>query len=104
MKSARSLHLSEEEIELLGDTQLISLKPVIYVANVAEDQINKPLESNPYYQALKEYADAEHAYYDEALAQQALELGKVSPSVHKSKANFRPWRTMKRLCSWKNSA
>lgn len=35
MKSARSLHLSEEEIELLGDTQLISLKPVIYVANVA---------------------------------------------------------------------
>lgn len=61
MKSARSLHLSEEEIELLGDTQLISLKPVIYVANVAEDQINKPLESNPYYQALKEYADAEHA-------------------------------------------
>lgn len=61
MRSARSMGLTQEERELLGDTQLITLKPVIYVANISESDVGKPLENNPYYTALKAYAENEHA-------------------------------------------
>ena len=36
-KSARTLELTEDEKELLKDTYLLTLKPILYIANVAED-------------------------------------------------------------------
>ena len=36
-KSARTLELTEDEKALLSDTPLLTMKPVIYVANVSED-------------------------------------------------------------------
>ncbi|MEG1880778.1 MAG: GTPase, partial [Oscillospiraceae bacterium] len=40
-KTARSMELSEEELDMLSDVSLLSLKPVIYAANVAEDDYSK---------------------------------------------------------------
>ena len=37
-QSARSVELSEDELALFNDTPLITMKPVIYVANVSEDE------------------------------------------------------------------
>ncbi len=37
---ARSLELSERDIELAGDSHLITIKPVLYVANVSEDDVD----------------------------------------------------------------
>ncbi len=60
---ARAAGLPEEELAALSaDTPLLTLKPVIYVANVGEDDIGagEPTE-NRFYMQLKERADAEGA-------------------------------------------
>lgn len=60
-QTARSVELSEEELELLGDVNLLTLKPIIYVANVSEDEAAEVSPDNVMYQQLKEAADKEGA-------------------------------------------
>ncbi len=60
-KSARALDYTAEELELLSTTPLLSLKPVIYVANVAEDEAGTEPTDNPLYMALKAHAESENA-------------------------------------------
>lgn len=57
-KAVRALKLSADEQETIRDFHLITLKPVLYVANMDEEGIQNP-ESNKYYQAVKKIADAE---------------------------------------------
>jgi GTP-binding protein YchF len=54
---ARNVDLSKEEKALITDLHLITTKPVMYVANVAEDGF----EENPYLQAVIEKAKSENA-------------------------------------------
>lgn len=54
------LDFSEEEKILLKGFHLLTNKPVIYVANLAETEIAKP-ETNPYYQQLVLYATNQNA-------------------------------------------
>ncbi len=49
---------SEEEMQWLKSYALLSSKPVLYVANVAEDKVGKP---NPLVDVVKEIAEAEGA-------------------------------------------
>ena len=56
-KPARSLALSEEELELLKPLCLLTIKPAMYVANVAEDGF----ENNAYLDRLRAHAAAEGA-------------------------------------------
>ena len=58
-KSARAVELTEEEAALLDQSPLLSRKPVIYVANIGEDEVAGEYENNPGYQALKAFAEAE---------------------------------------------
>ena len=60
-KSAREYSFSDDEKELMKDVPLLSLKPVIYAANISEELISEPAENNPYYVQLKEIADREKA-------------------------------------------
>ncbi|NLM07056.1 MAG: redox-regulated ATPase YchF [Tissierellia bacterium] len=55
-KSIRSLDFSSEELETVKEFNLLSNKPIIYVANVSEEDI---LKDNEYIIKLKEYADKE---------------------------------------------
>ncbi|MBB5182016.1 redox-regulated ATPase YchF [Catenisphaera adipataccumulans] len=57
---ARSLDISEEEAVFLKSYNLLTAKPVIYVANMDEVGITDP-EADPYFQALKQVAEKEHA-------------------------------------------
>lgn len=57
-QSARSVELSKDEAALLGDVHLLSAKPVIYAANIAEDEIADPMQ-NEKVRRLAEYAEAE---------------------------------------------
>ncbi len=57
--SARALDFTEEEQEMLKEVSLLSLKPVIYAANVAEDDYAKPMEENVYVQKIAEFAKSE---------------------------------------------
>jgi len=57
--SARSLEFDEDEEEILKNFGLLSMKPVIYVANVAEDEVANDGENNPYVAKLREFAKTE---------------------------------------------
>ncbi|MBQ2932422.1 MAG: redox-regulated ATPase YchF [Clostridia bacterium] len=57
--SARALDFSDEEKEMLKEVSLLSLKPVIYAANVAEDDYAKPMDENCYVKKIAEFAASE---------------------------------------------
>jgi len=58
---ARKLEYTEDELEMLKDMPLLTKKPVIYVANISEDDIASDIDSNPHFAKVKGYADAEGA-------------------------------------------
>ncbi len=60
-ESARSVALTEEEAELVAEARLLTLKPIIYVANIAEDEVAGSYVENPAYRALAEYVAHENA-------------------------------------------
>jgi GTP-binding protein YchF len=59
-KSVRSLALDDNEQLVLKSFHLLTAKPVIYVANMAEDTVTHPGD-NRHYQAVKQFAEAENA-------------------------------------------
>lgn len=59
-KPARSVELSEEEKPLLRDLHLLTMKPVLYAANVSESEA-AGADDNPYVQQVREYAAREGA-------------------------------------------
>ncbi len=54
----RKLNLNEEEQKIIASFNLITAKPIIYAANVSEDDINK---DNEYVKKVKEYAQKENS-------------------------------------------
>lgn len=61
-KSARAMELSEEESEFVDSLNLLSNKPIIYVANVSEDQISdSEIENNEMIKKVKDFAKSEDA-------------------------------------------
>ena len=59
-KCARTLSYTDEEKEVLKESFLLTLKPVLYVANVSEDEIEN-CENNSNVLKVKEYAKSEGA-------------------------------------------
>ncbi|MCD7946368.1 MAG: redox-regulated ATPase YchF [Clostridiales bacterium] len=60
--SVRSYQCSEDDRELIATSDLLTLKPVIYAANLDEDTFSGgEYGENPYYCAVKELADKEGA-------------------------------------------
>lgn len=59
-KPVRSLSFDKKEELILRNFQLLTAKPVIYVANVAEDDVSDP-SSNAYYQKVCDYAKNENS-------------------------------------------
>ena len=57
-KSARTLDLTEDEENILKDAFLLTLKPILYVANISEEQLDNS-ENDIYVQKVKEYAKQE---------------------------------------------
>lgn len=58
-KSARSLTYSDEEKIILKDTFLLTLKPILYVANISEKQMEDPTNDENIIK-VKEYANSEN--------------------------------------------
>ncbi len=55
-KPLRSMNLSEDDLKLLKSFNFLTIKPIIYVANVNEDDV---VSGNSYVDKLKEYAEKE---------------------------------------------
>lgn len=58
-KPARSVDLDKDELSLIKAFSLLTIKPMIYIANMSDEEIANP-DANPYYQKVKELADSEH--------------------------------------------
>ena len=58
-KSARALEFTDDERIIINDIPLLSNKPIIYVANIGENEVSGEYENNQGYLALKEYAENE---------------------------------------------
>ncbi len=58
-KPARSLELSEEEAEIAKEIDLLTFKPVLYAANVGEDDFLSGIENNDFVKALEDLAAKE---------------------------------------------
>ena len=58
-KAARSVELNAEEMFIVKGFNLLTLKPMIYVANMSEEEINEP-ESNVYFKKVQEFAASEN--------------------------------------------
>jgi len=56
-KSARTLEYTEEELEIIKDAFLLTMKPILYVANVSEEQLAN--ENDETVNKVREYAKAE---------------------------------------------
>lgn len=59
-KPARSLALSDEERLIIRDLHLLTIKPVLYVSNVGENEVSN-YDENPHVKKVKEFATAEGA-------------------------------------------
>jgi len=58
-KCARTMEFSKEEQEILKEISLLTIKPVIYAANVSEDDFTNGIEDNAFIKELHEIADEE---------------------------------------------
>ena len=58
-KPARSVELDKDELLLIKAFSLLTIKPMIYIANMSDEEIADP-QANPYFQKVKELANLEH--------------------------------------------
>ena len=58
---ARSVEYSEDEMKIALGSNLLTLKPVLYAANLSEDDFKNGIESNENYKKLCEQAEKENA-------------------------------------------
>ena len=57
---ARSVEFTEEEYNLIKGMHLLTIKPMLYVANVAEDEI-ADADNNEYVKVVREFAEKDNA-------------------------------------------
>ncbi len=60
-KSARTMSFNEDEYKLVKEINLLSFKPVIYAANISEDDLTDGAENNEHLKKLIEYARSEQS-------------------------------------------
>ena len=73
----RQIEYTEDERKLLKSYSFLTLKPIIYLANIKEDELGN--EDNLYVQQVKEYASKENARVVSLCAKVEEELSELSP-------------------------
>jgi GTP-binding protein YchF len=81
-KSIRTLELTEEESNIMKSLNLLSSKPIIYVANVSEDDISNDA-SNQYVEKVKAFAKTEGAEVIVVSAEIEEEISQLDPEERK---------------------
>lgn len=76
-KNARSLELDEDQRALLADTPLLSMKPVIYAANISEDMLSDDLSGYDGYVKLADHAASEGSQIIAVCAEIEAELSEL---------------------------
>ena len=81
--SARAFECSNGEKEILRDIPLLSAKPVIYAANLSEQDFQQPLDTHPYYTQVAEIAAVEKAQVLPICARLEEEIADLDPEEKK---------------------
>ncbi len=81
----RIVHFSEEELQLLNNFSFLTIKPIIYLANVNEENVAK--EDNDYVKKVREYAKNEHAKVIKMCAKLEAELSELNDDEKKEMLN-----------------
>ena len=76
-KCARTIELSADELLWIEESRLLTLKPIIYVANISEDEVSGDYETNAQYQALAGLAKEEGSEIIAVSAQIEAELAEL---------------------------
>lgn len=84
-KPARTYEMNDDERALVNDWFLLTTKPVIYAANISEDDLGKNDEEIPFVQRVRETAAAENAEMIVISAAIEEEIAQMSPQ---DKAEF----------------
>ena len=77
-KSARSYECDPDDMELIATSDLLTIKPVIYAANLSEADFTGDINSNPEYQAVCAIAKEENAEVLPICAQIEAEISGMS--------------------------
>lgn len=77
-KPARSYPFTDDEREMIKSTPLLSQKPVIYAANLSDDDFRNNIETNTHYQAVEKIAADEGSAVLPICAQIEAELADMS--------------------------
>lgn len=80
---ASKANLSKEELKQISSFNLITLKPVLYIANISDKDIANP-EQNQEYLKLKAYAEANNAKYVALSAQIEYEISLLETEEEKA--------------------
>ena len=75
-KPLRQVEYSDDELKLLKSYSFLTLKPIIYLANIKEDELGNP--DNDYVKQVKEYATKENAKVVSLCAKVEEELSELS--------------------------
>lgn len=78
-QSARSIECSEEEEELLSSVSLLTNKPIIFAANMSEEDFKNGIEENRFLNIVREYAEKEHANLLPICAEIEAEISALDP-------------------------
>lgn len=78
LKPARAVELNKEEFNIVKQFNLLTIKPMIYVANMGEEDISEP-EQNEHYVRLLEFAKAENNDVVAICAKIEEELSSLEP-------------------------
>ena len=76
-KCARSIGLEDDELQQIEESRLLTLKPIIYVANISEAEVSGEYENNPGYIKLKAHAESEGSEIIAVSAQIEAELAEL---------------------------
>ena len=83
-RPARQVELSEDDLALIKEMNLLTLKPTLYVANVAEDEVATAYDENPFVQKVKEFAAKEGAEVVAISAKVESEIAELDPEEAKA--------------------
>lgn len=79
-KMAKSADYTDEEREYVNSLGLLTTKPVIYAANVSEDDFSKGIDKNQKYGEIKKIADSENSKVLPICAELEAQISEMEPS------------------------
>ncbi len=74
----RLIHFEDEELKIIKNFNLLSMKPMIYIANVSEEDLHNP-NTNKHYQNLLKLAQTEDTEVVLISAQVEMEIASLEP-------------------------